>query len=445
MRKIVMVVLAVALAVGAAAYFGLFSREQAAAAAGRGAGRQGAPGGGMAVFRPPMSVEIGTVSRGTVGSTLTVVGNLIGQATVDVVPRTGGRLTSITVQLGDSVSKGQLLAKIEDSEIVEQVRQAQASQNVAHATIRQREADLALAQTSVERSRNLYGRQLLPRQTLDDAEARYQAAMAQLDLARAQLAQNDARLEELKINLANTSVISPVTGFVAKRNVDPGAWVSQQVPVVSVVAIATLRLVSNIVERDLRTVNVGDPAAVEVDAYPGEQFSGRVARVAPVLDPATRTAEMEVEVPNRDNRLKPGMYARVTLTVERRENALVVPRPAVVDYEGRRGVWMPTGDRKAKFVPIELGIEESERVEVRGGLAEGDTIVVNGAAALRSNDTLMVPGQSATPGQDGEGARTSGMNGGGRRLSGSGGRSGEPRPAGERSPAAPPAPAPPQR
>ncbi|MCA1586498.1 MAG: efflux RND transporter periplasmic adaptor subunit [Acidobacteria bacterium] len=408
MRKIVIFVLVVAVAVGAAVYFGLFSREQAAAAAGRGApggapGRQGAPGGGgggfggpgggMAQFRPPMSVEVGKVSREKISSTMTVVGNLIGQATVEVVPRTAGRLVSINVRLGDPVTQGQMLAKIEDNEIIEQVRQAEAAQNVALATIRQREADLALAQTNVERSRNLFGRQLLPRQTLDDAEARYQAAMAQLDLARAQLAQNDARLQELKINLANTRVTSPVTGFVSKRAVDPGAWVSQQVPIASVVAIATLRLVSNIVERDLTAVNVGDPAIVEVDAYPGEKFSGRIARVSPVLDPATRTAEMEVEVPNRDNRLKPGMYARVALTVDERADALVVPRPAVVDFEGKRGVWTPSDDNKARFVPVELGMEAPERVEVIKGLKEGDQVVVVGAASLRTNDTLMIPGR----------------------------------------------------
>jgi RND family efflux transporter MFP subunit len=407
MRKIAMIVLAVAVAGSAAVYFGLFSRERPAAAAGTGPGGQGARRGGQGGgfggpgqggmmgggIRPPMSVELGTASRQTITSSMTVVGNLIGQATVDVVPKTGGRLTAVNVRLGDPVSQGQLIAKIEDNEIVEQVRQSEAAEKVAQATIRQREADLALAQTNVERSRNLFARQLLPRQTLDDSEARYQAAVAQLDLARATLAQTDARLQELKITLTNTRVTSPVTGFVAKRLVDPGAWVSQQAPVVSVVAISTLRLVSNIVERDLRVVNVGDSAEVEVDAYPGEKFAGRIARVAPVLDPATRTAEMEVEVPNRGNRLKPGMYARVSLLVDERKNALVVPRPAVVDYDGKRGVWTVTGDNKAQFVPVELGMEAPERIEVRSGLKEGDQIVVVGAASLRADDTLMISGQ----------------------------------------------------
>jgi RND family efflux transporter MFP subunit len=411
MRKIVVVVLVVAMAAGAAVYFGLFSRERASAAGqgggpggGQGGGGFGGPGGGMgAGFRGPVTVELARVSRNTVSQRLTVVGNLIGQATVEVAPKTGGRLVNVAVKLGDRVTRGQLIAKLDDLEIIEQVRQAAASHRVAEATIRQREADLTLAQTNVERSRNLFGRQLLPKQTLDDSEARYQAALAQLDLARAQLAQNDARLQELKINLANTSVTAPVTGYIARRYVDPGAWVSQNAPVVSVVDIASLRLVVNVVERDLKVVTVGDTAVVEVDAYPGEKFSGRIARVAPVLDPATRTAEMEIEVPNQDNRLKPGMYARISLTVEERPNALTIPRPALVDFEGKRGVWIPSTENKAQFAPIELGIEQSDLVEVRGGLKEGDQVISTGAATLRASDTIVIAGQDGPSGRPGMG------------------------------------------
>jgi RND family efflux transporter MFP subunit len=434
MRKIVVIVLVVAVAVGAAAYFGLFSRERAAAAAGQAGGpgqaRQGGGGGGFGGmgggFRGPITVEVGRATRGPIAQHLTAVGNLIGQATVEIVPKTGGRLVSVNVKLGDRVTRGQLIAKVEDREIVEQVRQAEASHEVAQATIRQREADLTLAKTSVERSRNLFGRQLLPRQTLDDSEARYQAAIAQLDLARAQLTQNDARLEELKINLANTSVIAPVTGFVAKRYMDPGAWVSQQAPVASVVDISSLRLVVNVVERDLRVVTVGDAASVEVDAYPGEKFAGRIARVAPVLDPATRTAEMEVEVSNQDNRLKPGMYARIILTIDERSSALTIPRPALVDFESKRGVWIPAADGKVQFVPVELGIEASDRVEILSGLKEGDTVVVTGATALRPSDTITAVGQdgpSSGPSALGAGSGQGGSEGrpmGGRRPGGTG-------------------------
>ena len=105
------------------------------------------------------------------------------------------------------------------------------------------------------------------------------------------------------------------------------------------VQIDRVRLVANVVEKDLRRVRVGSTADVEVDAFPGEIFHGRVARMAPVLDPATRTAQMEVEVPNADFRLKPGMYSRVRLTVATKPQALTVPVNAVVVVEGKRGVF----------------------------------------------------------------------------------------------------------
>lgn len=404
MRKVVVIGLVAAVAVGAAVYFGLFSREQTAAAAGG-----GRPGGGGFGFRPPMTVAMAEVETGTIGASITVVGNLIGEQTVDVVPRTGGRLVSVNVQLGDRVQRGQLLAKIEDFELIEQVKQAEASLEVARATIRQREADLKVAELNFDRSKNLYERQLLAKQALDDAESRYLAAQAQLDLARAQTQQTSARLEELQITLANTRITSPVDGFVGRRNADPGAWAAQNAPVVSVVDISRLRLVANVVERDLRVVNVGDPASVEVDAYPGDIFKGRIARVSPILDPATRTATIEVEIPNSDNRLRPGMYARVLLSVEERTGVMLLPKMAVVDFEGRRGVWMPDEENKARFTQVRLGLEDADRVQILDGVQPGDKVVTEGAASLRNGDTLVLPGESSTGG----GNRGPGGQGGG--------------------------------
>jgi RND family efflux transporter MFP subunit len=164
--------------------------------------------------------------------------------------------------------------------------------------------------------------------------------------------------------------------------------------VVSVVDISRLRLVANVVEKDLRLVNVGDPAAVEVDAFPGERFKGRIARVSPVLDPATRTAPMEVEILNSDGRLKPGMYAKVLLTIEERRDTTIVPKVAVVDFEGKRGVWVPEGENKARFVEVKLGLEDTERMEILAGLSPGDHVVTDGAASLRAGDTMVLPGQA---------------------------------------------------
>jgi RND family efflux transporter MFP subunit len=336
---------------------------------------------------------------------LAVVGNLIGDQTVSVVPKTAGRLQEITVKLGDRVSRGQRIARIEDQEILEQVKQAEAALEVGKATIRQREADLELAKTNVERSRNLFQRQLLPQQTLDDAEAKYQSAQAALDLARAQNTQSQARLDELRFTLANTIISSPVNGFIARRAADPGAYVSANAPVVDVVDIQRVRMVANIIEKDLKQIRVGDVARVEVDAFPGEDFMGRIARVSPVLDPATRTAAIEVEISNDQYRLKPGMYARVGIITESHRDALVVPTNALVDANGTRGVYLAV-NQVAEFRPLKLGIEGNDHTEVLDGLSEGDRVVTTGAAGLRNGDPIILAGGEGR-GRGNRGARGS--------------------------------------
>ena len=405
------------------------------------AGGGGARGGGAGARggRPPMPVEFAVVKRAPVAEQIMIVGNLIGAATVQVVPRVNGRLATVNVQLGDSVRRGQTVAKVEDMEIQEQVRQAEAAFKVAQATIRQRDADLKLARTNKDRSESLYNRQLLPQQTYDDTVARLEAAQAQNDLANAQFEQAKARLEELKITLQNTIIASPVDGFVSKRFSDPGAFVGPNSPVVAVVDIRTERMVANLVEKDMKRVPAGTSAAVEVDAFPGEKFAGRVSRVAPVFDPATRTAEMEIEIPNSSYRLKPGMYSRVSLTVDSKADALTVPRNALVEIDGKPGVFVAsaggggnaargqgqgqggaTGTQgqgqpgagqaqgqgapamTAKFLPVQTGIRDGEHIEITSGLQDGARVITTGAGALKDGDRIV----AATPegrGRNGDG------------------------------------------
>ena len=393
-------------AVGAAGVL-VYQQVMPAGPAGMGPGGGGRPGAGFGGFRgggrsrfapQPMLVEDAPVERAEIEERLELVGNLVGAATVEVAPKVDGRLREIPVRLGDPVSEGQVVGRVEDDELQQQLSQREASYEVARATVRQREADLALARTTRDRSQSLFARELVARQELDDAEARHQAAQAQLDLARAQFDEAGARLAELRINLENTALVSPVDGFIGARYLDPGAYVTSNTAVVSVVDISLVRLVANIVERDLRAVGGGVTAHIEVDAFPDESFTGRVARVAPVLDPATRTAEIEIEIPNPDFRLKPGMYARVGLAVGSKDRALVVPREAVVVRTSARGVFVvdDAGEgRNARFAALVTGLEDDRYVEVVDGVAEGDRVVTTGAAGLQHGDPVRLPGDGA--------------------------------------------------
>ena len=404
MRKTILIVVILVAVAGGAWYYRSGGADTAAASPNPAAG---APGGGRGGGRAAMPVDMAPASRHEVIDYVTVVGNLIGQATVDVVPRVGGRIDSIPVKLGDRVTRGQTIAKIEDDQIKEQINQRMASLEVNKANVTQRESDAKLAETIFQRMKVQYDRDLLSKQLLEDAEAKYNTAVSNVGVAKAQLVQMQSSVDELKITLANTTVTSPVDGFVSKRVLDQGAFAGANTVILSVVDIGIVRMVANLVEKDVKRVQPGVSALVEVDAFPGEQFTGQVSRVAPVFDPATRTAPMEIEVPNPGFRLKPGMYARVRLTVDRRPNALTVPRGAVADIEGKRGVFM-LENGVARFHEVKTGLQDNERVEVLEGLTEGQRVVTVGTLALRDGDRISVVGE---PG-DGQG-RGRGRRGGG--------------------------------
>ena len=399
MRKVFLGVVAV-VALGAGAWFYWSGNDEAAAASpgGATAGGRGGRGRGAA-----MAVEVGAASRRELIDYITVVGNLIGETTVDVVPRVSGRLDSVQVQLGDRVARGQQVAKVEDRELREQVNQSEANIEVNRATVVARENDQTVAGSALERAKTSFQRGLISQQALEDADARYNAAASQVSVAKAQLTSTQARLDELKINLANTVLVAPMDGVVSKRNLDPGGFAGTNTAVVSLVDIGTVRLIANLVEKDFKRIAVGGQAMVEVDAFPGEQFVGRVSRVAPVFDPATRTATMEIQIPNPGFRLKPGMYARVRLLADRKPNALVVPRNAVVDISGRRGVYTVDGD-VAHFQAVQTGLSDAEFIEVTEGIQDGTRLVTVGALALRDGDRISVIGAGGRGGGRADGA-----------------------------------------
>ncbi len=410
MRKILLGVIVVGLAAGGFWYYRADSTEAEAAPAAGGAGRGGRGGRGGGI----MTVELAPASRHEVVDTITVVGNLIGEATIDVVPRVAGRIDQIPVRLGDRVTRGQLVAKIEDRSIQEQVNQVAANIEVNAATVSARENDARVAESNLERARASFASGLVSQQALEDAESRYNSAVSQVTVAKAQLASTQARLDELKITLQDTSVRSPVDGFVGKRNFDPGGYAGANTVILSLVDLSTVRLVANLVEKDFKRVVPGAEAVVEVDAFPGEQFTGKVSRVAPVFDPATRTATMEIEVPNPGFRLKPGMYARVRLVTGRNPDALTVPRAAVVDIEGRRGVYVVDDDSTARFVEVTTGLVDLERVEILDGLDDGTRVVTTGSVAIRDGERVAVAGSAGGGANAGGGrrGRQGGSNGG---------------------------------
>jgi RND family efflux transporter MFP subunit len=195
-------------------------------------------------------------------------------------------------------------------------------------------------------------------------------------------------------------------GFVGKRNIHPGALVAINTPIVNLVDLRTLRMVINVVERDIVRVNKGVTAEVSVDAFPGRTFAGKVLRVSPVMDPATRTGEVEIHVANPGNLLRAEMFARVTLDLGSSRRSIVVPREALVYKGDQSGVFTLEGS-VARFRPVEPGLTQQTSVEIVQGLKVGEKVIAMGASLLKDGDQVRLRGEGPPPGRGGRGGGSS--------------------------------------
>jgi RND family efflux transporter MFP subunit len=356
-------------------------------------------GGGVALIRVPL-VDTAIASEGSLEDKVSLVGSLRPIAEVQVMSKIAGRVEKVLVDVGDSVQAGQLMAQVEDREIQQQIQEAEASLSVTRASIRGREAELANVIRQVKRFRELHEQNLIARQDLDDLITKQQSAEAQLELGKAQANQAEANVNQFKINLENTRSNAPMDGFVAKRNIHPGALVAINTPIVNLVDLRTLRMVINVVERDIVRVNKGVSAEVSVDAFPGRTFAGKVLRVSPVMDPSTRTGEVEIHVSNPGNLLRAEMFARVTLDLGTNRRGILVPREALVYKGDQSGVFTLEGT-VARFRPVEPGLTQQASVEIVQGLKLGEKVVAMGASLLKDGDQVRLKGEGPPPGRGG--------------------------------------------
>ncbi len=343
-----------------------------------------------------VAVEVAKVKIGDVEEKLSYVGSLLANALVTVAPKISGRVEKILVDVGDWVKEGEVLAVLEKEELTEEFNEARASLKVYEATLIGKEAELKNQKRKLDRSKILLERTLIAREEVDTLETQVLSANAQVQLTKAQVTQMKARLDNARIRLKSTEVISPFAGYVAKRFIDRGAQVNSNSPLVTIVDISSVKVNIAVVESDYRKISPGQVAAITVDAYPGRRFQGKVARMAPVLDQETRTAEVEIELRNPGGDLKPGMFARAEIVAQRRFGVLLVPKGAQVKTQEGYGVFKILGDGdRVGLVSIKPGLGQSGWVEVQGGLTEGDRIVTLGSNLLRDGQRVTIIDSSA--------------------------------------------------
>ena len=336
-----------------------------------------------------INVDLIEVSTGEIREELLLTGALRPKEMVDVNPKGTGRIENIYFQVGDSVENGQLIARIENDEVEQQVKRSEAAYEVSKANIVSRQAELENSMANLARAQQLFDGGLLSPQEYQQQKSSLRVMEAQLNLAEAQAQQSIAELSELNIRLEQTDILAPMSGIVSVRYVDPGALVTPSNSILQVVNLKTMVTQGNVPERSIGRLRVGNHANVFVDAIPDREFTGVVARIAPILDAATRSALIEIDILNPEMLLKAEMFVRIGLDLGSMRQATLISRDGLV-YRGQQpGVYVVEGgtDRPV-FRVIETGLTREGQVEVLANLNIGTQIVGRGATMLRDGDRI---------------------------------------------------------
>lgn len=379
------------------------------------------------IVRAEIPVQISPVTRKDMTYFFTATGDIAPLMQVDLFPKVSGYLERIHVNLGDSVRQNQVIAQIDQNDFLQKVKEIEAKVAQAKAQLSELEAgsrpeELRQAEEAVrgaqsrfdnaklqrERVEALFRRQVISKKEMDIAEMEYTVAEAQWmasqqhlkliqegarlevkEASQAKLKEMEAILAQEKIRLQNTRIIAPFQGEIVRRFVDAGALVSPSTPIVNLVHIDTLKVVANVLEKDIPLLKLGMKATIRAEAYPEKIFEGKVARINKALDLATRTLQAEIYIPNSDRMLKPAMFVRIEIILTEKPKALIISKNAVIEEGGSKSVFVLKGNQVFR-TSIITGFEEYPFVEVLKGLSEGDPVVVKGQESLRDGSVVRV-------------------------------------------------------
>ena len=334
-------------------------------------------------------VAVSVVRKGSITDELSLTGNIEAASDVDLYSKVSGRLEELKKDAGDEVKEGEVVARIDDQDLEARLNQARAEVDVARAELKKAGADLHREKRARDRVLRLFESGVESEDLFDKADTAYKSALAAYELGESNVWNREAHLEQDRILLNETTIESPVNGFVAKKYVDTGSMIAATTPILKVVNIDTVDVVVSVPEVKLSAVKVGSPAAIRVDAYPLEDFSGKIVRISPWVDLKTRSSAVEVAIANPAHHLKPGMFARVTLEIEQREDVPLIPKDAVLLVGGNTAVFVVEGGA-ARSRKVRTGMERGNVVEVLEGLEGGERLIVRGQSVVSEGSAVEV-------------------------------------------------------
>ncbi len=342
----VLILLAV-IAAGVAGYWWYSSPSESGAPA-------AAPAGGG------MPVEAERLGPAPFSHTAVAIGTLRSSESVVLSPEIAGRIVEIAFREGQRVKAGDLMFRLDDA--------------ILRAERNQARAKLTLAQRNYERAIELHRKKLASARERDEAAASLEVAKAALELAEARLARATLR--------------APFDGIAGLRKVSPGDYVTAGTPLVNLEAVDTLKVDFRVSEKALPSLAVGQRLTLNVDAWPGEDFDATVYAIDPAVEITNRSIGLRAELPNPDDKLRPGLFAKVTLILDTIGDAILIPEQAVMPRGEQRFVYV-IEDGKAAIRPVTLGTRRDGRVHVLSGLTGGETLITAGWQKIGPGSPVM--------------------------------------------------------
>jgi RND family efflux transporter MFP subunit len=302
----------------------------------------------------------------------------------------------VIVNIADRVKRGQVVAELDNDEYVQSVAQAQADLLVTRANLSAARSALEIVKREFKRTESLLKRGIASDSEFDAAKQDQLAKQAQLKVAAAQVTKAESSLEIANIRLRYTKVTAGWTGgdehrVVAERYVDEGQTVAANAPLLLIVELHPIVGVVFVTERDYARLKPGQLVSLTTDAYPGEQHTGRIDRIAPVFRKSTRQARIEMTIDNPQHRLKPGMFIRATVVLARVPEATIVPEQALTIRDDRSGVFIVSQDgQSVVWREVKVGIREGDRVQVEGQGLSGQVVTL-GQQLVKDGSAITIP------------------------------------------------------
>ncbi len=326
------------------------------------------------------NVEVAAVGIGSISNDFSYSGKAAASKEISVVPTIAGEVMTFNFEVGDTVKENQVLFTVDSSDLTDQLRSAEASYQVSVLNLENAERNYNNNQVLMEQG-------IISKTDMDQIKLAYESAKANIEAL-------DVSLDILKKQIGDCSVTSPMSGVIVTRNVERGGFISQSTPAYVIMDLSTIKVEVGVSEQAVNSIHVGDEVQVTMTAVSDTPLVGKVSTLSPASG-QSGTYSVKVELDNKDGLIKSGMLADVNFTKEKVEDAVVLPREAVLTKNGETYVFIVEGDI-AKKTPVTTGIDTGETIEITSDLPVGTQVVTRGQTYISDGEQVEIATNAAT-------------------------------------------------